>query len=178
MEAADLLCRINDTDLYDDRDIIRCNLMNAYPIIMAFVSKHLPEQPYIEGLQRFSLRDKILREVVLNLLIHREYSSAFPASFTIFRDSIVTENWNNPFVYGHIDLQNMRPHRKNPTIANVFSQMGIVEELGSGIKRMFKYTPLYANGKLPIIEEHDVFRIVIPYNPIPANSEMEIEQKY
>jgi len=31
--------------------------------------------------------------------------------------------------------ETMRPHRKNPTIANVFSQMGIVEELGSGIKK-------------------------------------------
>ena len=47
----------------------------------------------------------------------------------------------------------MRLHRKNPTIANVFSQMGIVEELGSGIKKMYKYTPLYANGKEPVIEE-------------------------
>ena len=173
----DLLCRINDTDLYDDREIIRCNLMIAYPIIMAFISKHLPEQPYIEGMQRFSLRDKILREVVLNLLIHREYSGAFPASFTIYRDSIVTENWNIPFVYGHIDLQTMRPHRKNPTIANVFSQMGIVEELGSGIKRMFKYTPLYANGKEPIIEEQDVFRITIPRNPILSESEADGSRK-
>jgi len=33
--------------------------------------------------------------------------------------------------------------------------MGIVEELGSGMRKMFKYTPLYANGKEPIIEEQD-----------------------
>ena len=31
--------------------------------------------------------------------------------------------------------ETVRLHRKNPTIANVFSQMGIVEELGSGIKK-------------------------------------------
>lgn len=173
----DLLCRISNTDLYDDREIVRCNLLKAFPVIMAFITKHLPEQPYIEGMQRFSLRDRILREVVLNLLIHREYSGAFPASFTIFKDFIVTENWNIPFVYGHIDLQTMRPHRKNPTIANVFSQMGIVEELGSGIKRMFKYTPFYANGRLPSIEEDDVFRIEIPYNPIMIGSGMDNGQK-
>ena len=127
--------------------------------MMDFIKKHLPEQPYIEGIQRFSLRDKILREVALNLIIHREYSSAYPTTFTIYRDRIVTENWNIPYVYGTINLQTMRPHRKNPKIANVFSQMGIVEELGSGIRKMFKYTPLYANGKEPIIEEQDVYRI-------------------
>jgi len=27
---------------------------------------------------------------------------------------------------------------------------------------MFKYTPLYANGKEPVIEEQDVYRIEIP----------------
>ena len=43
--------------------------------------------------------------------------------------------------------------------------------------RMFKYTPLYANGKVPVIEEHDVFRIVIPYNPIQSESETESSQK-
>ena len=68
------------------------------------------------------------------MIIHREYSSAYPTTFTIYRDTIVTENWNIPYVYGHIDLQTMRPHRKNPKIAKVFSQMGIVEELGSGMR--------------------------------------------
>ena len=46
----DLLCRVNDTELYDDRELLRCNLMKAYPIMMDFVKKHLPEQPYIEGI--------------------------------------------------------------------------------------------------------------------------------
>ena len=159
----DLLCRINNAELYDDREIIESNLIEAYPVIMAFIQKHLPEQPYIEGMQRFSLRDRILREVVLNLLIHREYSSAYPATFTINKDTIVTENWNIPYVYGHINLQTLKPHRKNPVIANVFSQMGIVEELGSGTVKMFKYTPLYSDGKEPVIEEQDVYRIEIPY---------------
>ncbi len=51
--------------------------------------------------------------------------------------------------------------------------MGIVEELGSGIRKMFKYTPFYANGKEPIIEEQDVYRIEIPYVPtlLPTTDE-------
>ena len=71
----------------------------------------------------------------------------------------------------------MKPHRKNPTIANVFSQMGIVEELGSGTRKMFKYTPLYANGMEPIIEEQDVYRIEIPYIPTLRGSNAESTQK-
>ena len=71
----------------------------------------------------------------------------------------------------------MRPHRKNPKIAKVFSQMGIVEELGSGMRKMFKYTPLYANGKEPVIEEQDVYRIEIPYIPTLQGSEIDTAQK-
>lgn len=31
---------------------------------------------------------------------------------------------------------------------------------------MFKYTPLYSNGKEPDIEENDIYRIEIPYVPL------------
>ena len=57
------------------------------------------------------------------------------------------------------------------------SQMGIVEELGSGMRKMFKYTPLYANGKEPIIEEQDVYRIEIPYVPTLQGSDVDTTQK-
>ena len=42
---------------------------------------------------------------------------------------------------------------------------------------MFKYTPLYANGKEPIIEEQDVYRIEIPYVPILQGSDVDTTQK-
>lgn len=144
---------------------------------MEFIQKHLPEKPYIEGMQRFSLRDKIVREVCLNILIHREYSSAYPTTLTIWSNRIETENWNVPYVYGKIDLKTLKPHRKNPTIANVFSQMGIVEELGSGTKKIFKYTPLFSGGKDPVIEEHDVYRIIIPYEGTTDINRQETDKK-
>ena len=55
--------------------------------------------------------------------------------------------------------------------------MGVVEELGSGMRKMFKYTPLYANGKEPIIEEHDVYRIEIPYISTLLGSDNETTRK-
>ena len=177
MYFIDVLCRIHDTELYDDRLQVKENLMVAYRSIMEFIKKHLPEKPYIEGMQRFSLRDRILREVTLNLLIHREYSSSYPTTFTIFSDKVVTENWNVPYVYGKIDLTTLKPHRKNPLIANVFSQMGIVEELGSGTRKIFKYTPLISGGNEPQIEEEDVYKVVIPLEATTMEEEHDDIQK-
>ena len=52
-----------------------------------------------------------------------------------------------------------------------------VEELGGGTNTMFNYTPLYANGKEPVIEEQDVYRIEIPYVPTLQGSDIDTTQK-
>ena len=64
---------------------------------------------------------------------------------------------------GLIQLHNLKPHPKNPTLANFFKQLGWVEELGSGVRKMFKYCPLYIKDANPVIDEGDVFRIKISY---------------
>lgn len=40
------------------------------------------------------MRDKLFREVVANILIHREYSNPYPAKFIIERERVITENGN------------------------------------------------------------------------------------
>lgn len=78
---------------------------------------------------------------------------------TIYKYEVVAENWNRPYMMGRINLENLKPHPKNPTIANVFKQIGWVEELGSRVRKRYKYCPIYVNGALPVIEEGDVFKI-------------------
>lgn len=60
-------------------------------------------------------------------------------------------------------LDNLRPHAKNPAIANFFAQLGIVEELGRGTRALYEYVPKISGGQMPVIEEKDEFRVVIPY---------------
>ena len=42
---------------------------------------------------------------------------------------------------------------------------------------MFMYTPLYANGKEPVIEEQDLYRIEIPYIPTLQGCTFDTTQK-
>lgn len=94
----DALCRIYNTDLYDNRDIMCCNLLRALDRLTVFCERNLPEWPYIEGIQRKSLRDTIFREVCLNLLIHSEYGSRHSSTFTIWNDRVEVVNWNIPYI--------------------------------------------------------------------------------
>lgn len=112
--------------------------------------------------QRISLRDRIFREVVGNLLIHREFSNAFPAKLIIEKDRILSENWNRPHDGGVIDPTNFSPYPKNPVIAKFFKEIGRVDELGSGVRTTFKYCGIYTPGTNPEFIEDDVFKTIIP----------------
>ncbi|MDW7682046.1 MAG: putative DNA binding domain-containing protein, partial [bacterium] len=140
----DALLRREDLNHYDDRREIRTNLIDSYDELMQFILAHLPDKFYLEGDTRVDLREKIFREVVANILIHREFINAFPARLIIYRDHLVTENANNPVGSGPIDPDNFNPHPKNPAIVKFFQQLGRAEELGSGIRNIRAYLPLYA----------------------------------
>ena len=161
----DAMVRIQDAERYDDREYIQTNLIEAYDRLMDFVAKHLPDKFHMQGAQRTSLRTTIFREVVANLIVHREYTNAYPCKFTIFADRVETENANNPRGYGKIDPTNFAPFPKNPTIAKFFIQLGRVEELGSGVLNVSKLVKEYTNGGEASFIDGDIFRMIVPIIP-------------
>ena len=160
----DAILRVENVDRYDDRDDIRTNLIESYERIMDFARKHLPDKFYLENEQRISLRDHIIREIASNMLIHREYNNPFPAKFIVEKDRIYTENSNNPHGHGLIDPANFSPFPKNPTIAKFFKEIGRADELGSGVRNLFKYCKFYS-GRIPQLIEEDIFKTIIPLTP-------------
>jgi len=158
----DALVRIQDTSRYDDREYIQTNLVEAYEQLMAFVARSLPDKFYMEGDQRVSLRTKIFREVVANMIVHREYANAHPCSFIIYTDRVETENANNPHGHGPIDPDNFAPFPKNPAIAKFFIQLGRVDELGSGVMNVNRLIKEYSDkGNVQFIEGA-TFKTIIP----------------
>jgi ATP-dependent DNA helicase RecG len=156
----DLILRKVNLDRYDDRDFVDVNLVESYERIMAFIHKHLPDPFYLEGTTSISIRDAIFREVASNILIHREYTNAFPAKLIIEYGQVRTENSSRPHGFGRLDPENFTPFPKNPVIARFFRQIGRADELGSGMRKLMKYSRAYG-GADPELVEGDVFRMVI-----------------
>ena len=71
------------------------------------------------------------------------------------------ENW--VLHYGVITPRNLEPEPKNPIIANFFHQIQLADELGSGVRTLYKYVRTYS-GALPIFDEGDIFRLTVPLN--------------
>ena len=156
----DCILRKVDVDRYDDRDLIRTNLLDSYDRILAFIQKHLPDPFHLEGMERRSLRDAIFREVASNILIHREYSSGVPARLIIERGKVTTYNANRPHGFGLLDLETAVPYPKNPVLGAFFREIDRADELGSGMRKMMLYGKKYG-GSDPQLIEGDVFRMVI-----------------
>ena len=99
--VTDALVRKVNVDRYDDREIIKTNLIESYSQLLDFGRRNLPDKFFLE------------------------------------------------------------PNPKNPLIASFFRNIGYADQLGSGVRKLFKYSKYYS-GKDPLFVEDDVFRIIVP----------------
>ncbi len=157
----DAIYRVKNIDRYDDREVIITNLIDSYRKLMEFGKKHLNDSFVLDGDQNVSARDKILREIISNILAHRDYSNAYTAQFVIEKDRMFTRNSNLPHGHGELQLNKFEPFPKNPPISKVFREIGYADELESGMRNTNKYTKLYSGGT-PIFIEDNIFEIIIP----------------
>jgi ATP-dependent DNA helicase RecG len=157
----DALLRKVNTDRYDDRLIVETNLIDSYDLLMGFAKKHMLDKFYLEDDARVSLSSTIAREMLVNCLMHREFTSSYIAQFVIEKDRMYTANANRAETGEMITPDNFRPNPKNPIIASFFRNIWMADELGSGVRNLYRYGKLYS-GKTPQLIDGDVFRIIVP----------------
>ena len=159
----DAIVRKVNVDRYDDREIIKTNLVESYELLIEFGRKNLPDKFFLDDTINRSLRNTIVREMVSNTLMHREFSSSYTAKFVIEKDKMYVENASRATRQGNITLEELEPNPKNPVIANFFRNIGYADQLGSGVRNLFKYSKFYS-GEDPEFVEGDIFRIIVPLN--------------
>lgn len=163
----DAVYRVKNMDRYDDRLIVENNLLESYDLLMDFIAKHTDDKFFLIDNVNISVRNAIAREIISNLLVHREFGSAFPAKLLIDKESIYTENWNRAQRVGRIEPRNFTPYPKNPVLAKFFVNIGYADSLGSGVRNLYKYTKIYSGGE-PDFEEGDVFKLTVPIGIVDA----------
>lgn len=124
-----------------DTIIIEGNLFEQLEAAIDAIKKHLNIRFEIKGIQRKDIWDypiEVLREAVINALIHRDYSSSSEIQIKIYDDKIWL--WNPGKLLPEITIEDLKKEHssypRNPLIANVFYLAGFIEKWGSGTKRM------------------------------------------
>ena len=65
------------------------------------------------------------------------------------------------------------PYPKNPLIQQFLANIGRTDTIGSGVRNIYKQTPIYSDGGKPELIEDDVFRITIPLDKVAAGEGRE-----
>ncbi len=73
-------------------------------------------------------------------------------------------------------LTHFSPFPKNPVIARFFKEIGRADELGSGVRNLFKYCRHYSGGKDPEMIEGDIFKCIVPLT-LQVTPQADREQK-
>lgn len=106
--------------------------------------------------------DIALREALMNLLIHRDYSSKGSTLIKIYEDKIEFISMGGLIKDVSMDdIMSGVSACRNENLANVFYRLQLIEAYGTGIKKIFD---AYKNEfKKPILENHDnSFKIILP----------------
>ncbi|MFM8364067.1 MAG: ATP-binding protein [Verrucomicrobiota bacterium] len=117
-------------------------LPQAVESVMLFLKKHAVRSADLSSIRRkdvWSIPLGILREVVINALVHADYSQrGAPIRVAFFDDRIEVENPG--ILLPGMTVEDMRQgvsKIRNPVIARVFRELGLIEQWGSGVRRIF-----------------------------------------
>ena len=109
---------------------------------LSFLVRHTRRFESVTGTRRDILPEypeAVLREAVMNALAHRDYGlDGATVDITVWDDRIEVRS-PGPLP-GHITIDNLRDehYSRNPRIMRILKTMGLVEEYGEGIDRMYR----------------------------------------
>ena len=106
-----------------------------------FFNKNVRRVPRIRGAQREEVPEypeTVIREVIVNALVHRDYNAPAHVHFSMFRDQIVVKNPGKPVEPLNIEMfpDKVDSIQRNPKTAQAAFSLGIMEARGYGIKHM------------------------------------------
>ncbi len=154
-----------DQTVFKDRREFTGSLMQQMNDVYEFIDFRNQTHAKIEGLLRIDTRDypeMAVREALLNLLVHRDYSFSASALISMYEDRIEFVSIGG-LVPG-LELEDVMAGIsvcRNQDLANVFYRLQLIEAYGTGISKMmmaYKDRP-----RKPVIETtKNTFKIILP----------------
>ena len=154
-----------DQTIFKDRREFTGSLMQQMNEVYDFIDFRNQTRATIEKLYRVDVRDYpevAVREALLNLLVHRDYSFSASAFISIYEDRIEFVSIGG--LMPGIDLEDVMVGIsvcRNQDLANVFYRLHLIEAYGTGMGKIMKaYERMQVK---PVIETtKNAFKIILP----------------
>jgi len=150
------------------------------------VKKHINLEVIITGnpqsTQKWQYPMEAIREIVLNMIIHRDYRSSSDSIVKIFNDKI--EFYNPGRLPDNISVKDLLSNNyisipRNKKIAEFFKDLSLIEKYGSGIQRIVNY---FKAENLPVPEFKNIsdgfmVTVFMGSEKLPENYQKMISRK-
>jgi ATP-dependent DNA helicase RecG len=134
---------------------------------MRFLKIYVKQKHIIKDLEPEiypEIEDFVLREAIVNAIAHRDYTISAPIRILIFEDRIEFHSPGklpNTVTIESIKIGGAHVLR-NPTIYNLLGKMGLVTDIGSGIKRIIESVKKTLKKEVELKETEGEFILIIP----------------
>jgi len=134
---------------------------------MKFLKLYLKERHIIKGLEPeafLEIPELALREALVNAIAHRDYTISSPIRVLIFNSHI---EYHTPGKLPNtVTIESMKiggSHvLRNPTIYNLLAKMGLVTDLGSGVRRIIELTEQSTGKEIDMKVIDNEFILTLP----------------
>lgn len=154
-----------DQSIFRDRHEFTGSLLRQLNEVYEYIDIHNQTRASFDRLLRIDTRDypeAAVREALLNVLVHRDYSYGVSTLISIYSDRIEFVSVGG--LLPGIELDDIMVGLsvcRNQNLANVFYRLQLIEAYGTGMRKIMK---AYENsGKKPVIEcTSNAFKITLP----------------
>ena len=151
-----------------DSLVVRTDLFNEVDITLAFLKKHINKNYIITGdpqrKEKWEYPLEALREIVINMIVHRDYQNTGDSIIKIYDTKI--EFYNPGKLENGLTIADLKSgiytsYARNRKVADVFREAGIIEKYGSGIQRITNAFISYGLQEPVFQEFQNGFRVTI-----------------
>lgn len=129
-------------ELMENYEFGYCSLIKAtHRVLEKFITENkiFAKITYPERKEQPMYDYKAVREVIINAIVHNDWSNEYPPKFEFFSDRLEVSSFGgiqNEFTEEEFLQGYSAP--KNPELMRVFKDLELVEHLGTGIRRILK----------------------------------------
>ena len=148
---------------------LHSDIISQVEDVMSFIRKHINKEiiitdTQIENIQRWQYPLDAIREIVLNMIVHRDYRDSGHSIIKIFNDHISFYNPGTlmfPLTIEDLLSNQYVSKPRNRQIASIIKDIGWIEKYGTGIRRIRKMFQEYGSKKPDFEVVSDCFAVTV-----------------
>ena len=152
-------------NVFQDRNEFTGSLFKQMHEVYSYIDFRNQKHSNFSGLKRIDKRDYpevAIREALLNLIIHREYSYSASSFIRMYTDQIEFTSIGG--LLKGITLEDIQlgiSVCRNPKLANIFYRLKLIEAYGTGIQKILDS---YSESKIKpqFVTTENAFKIILP----------------